>query len=89
MWVREAHPQNQAETVAPLTAADGNRVLAVSLEQVFLDEMKADFRATSGEEIVSIWLDRKRKRKAEMFIAEGFTPAPRDPVTGKPIPKRP
>ena len=89
MWVREAHPQNQAETVAPLTAADGNRVLAVSLEQVFLDEMKADFRAASDEEIVSVWLDRKRKRRAELFIAESFAPAPRDPVTGKPIPKQP
>jgi 4-amino-4-deoxy-L-arabinose transferase-like glycosyltransferase len=89
MWVREAHPQNQAETVAPLTAAHGKRVLAVSLEQVFIDEMKADFRATSHEEIVSTWLDRKRKRKAELFIAEDFAPAPRDPVTGKPVPKRP
>lgn len=89
MWVREAHPQNQAETVAPLTAADGKRVLAVSLEQVFIDEMKADFRATSDEEIVSIRLDHKRKRKAELFIAEGFDPAPRDPVTGKPIPRQP
>ncbi|WP_312161021.1 glycosyltransferase family 39 protein [Phenylobacterium sp.] len=89
MWVREAHPQNQAETVAPLTAADGGRVLAVSLEQVFIEEMKADFRATSDEEIVSIRLDNKRKRKAELFIAEGFDPAPRDPVTGKPIPRRP
>jgi 4-amino-4-deoxy-L-arabinose transferase-like glycosyltransferase len=89
MWVREAHPQNQAETVAPLTAADGKRVLAVSLEQVFLAEMKADFRAASDEEIVSVWLDRKRKRRAELFIAEGFAPAPRDPVTGKPIPRQP
>lgn len=89
MWVREAHAQNQAEAVAPLTAADGARVLAVSLERVYLDEMKGDFRAVSGDEIVSVWLDRKRKRKAALFVAEGFAPAPRDPVTGKPIPKQP
>ena len=89
MWVREAHPQNQAETVAPLTAPQGERVLAVSLEKVFIDEMKCDFRATSDDEIVSVWLDRKRKRRADLFIAEGFAPAPRDPVSGKPIPRQP
>lgn len=89
MWVREAHPQNQAETVAPLTIANGKRVLAVALEQVYRDEMAADFGKVSNEQIISVWLDRKRKRRAELFIGEAFTPAPRDPVSGKPIPKRP
>lgn len=89
MWLRETHPQNQAETTAPLTTANGRRVLAVALEQVYRDEMAGDFRAVSDEQIISVWLDRKRKRKAELFIGEQFTPAPRDPVTGKPIPRQP
>ncbi|MBT9470911.1 MAG: glycosyltransferase family 39 protein [Phenylobacterium sp.] len=90
MWVREAHPQNQAETTEPLTAALGKRVLAVSLEPAYRAEMAADFRSVSPTEIISVRLDKKRKRKAELFIAEGFAPQPRDPVTGKPpIPRQP
>jgi 4-amino-4-deoxy-L-arabinose transferase-like glycosyltransferase len=89
MWVREAHPQNQAETAAPLTAREGGRVLAASLEPAFQREMAADFRKVSDREIVSIRLDRKRKRRIEIFLAEGFAPQPRDPRTGKPIPTRP
>jgi hypothetical protein len=53
-------------------------VLAVSLDQVYLDEMTRDFGATISEEIVSVRLDRKRKRSATLFIGETFTPAPRD-----------
>jgi len=89
VWLREAHPQNQAETTAPLTPALGRRVLAVSLEQVYRDEMAADFKAVSGREIVSTRLDHKRRRRAEIFVGEDFTPRPRDPVSGKPIPIRP
>ncbi|WP_332764786.1 glycosyltransferase family 39 protein [Phenylobacterium sp.] len=89
MWLREAHPQNQAETTAPLTAQVGRRVLAVSLEQVYRDEMAGDFKAVADREIVSVRLDRKRRRRAELFIGEGFAPRPRDPVSGKPIPIRP
>jgi hypothetical protein len=89
MWVREAHPQNQAETAAPLTAREGARVLAASLEPAYQREMAADFRKVSDHEIVSIMLDRKRKRRVDIFLAEGFAPQPRDPRTGKPIPTRP
>jgi 4-amino-4-deoxy-L-arabinose transferase-like glycosyltransferase len=89
MWVRETHPQNQAETTQPLTAAFGQRVLAVSLEPAFRDEMVADFKSASGSEIVSVRLDSKRKRRAELFIGENFSPAPRDPVTGKPVSGKP
>jgi 4-amino-4-deoxy-L-arabinose transferase-like glycosyltransferase len=89
MWVRETHAQNQAEVVAPLTAANGKRVLGVSLEQVYLEEMTGDFAAVSAQEIISVRLDRKRKRRAELFIGENFTPAPRDPLSGEPIPRRP
>lgn len=85
MWARTATPQNQAETEAALTAADGDRVLAVSLEPDFTAEMKADFAAVGEVEIVNVWLDRARSRRAEMFVGEGFSPQPRDPVTGLPI----
>lgn len=89
MWVREAHPQNQAETTQPLTPALGKRVLAVSLEPAFREEMAADFKSVVGAEIVSVRLDSQRKRRADLFIGETFSPAPRDPVTGKPIPRQP
>ncbi len=87
MWVREAHPQNQAETTQPLTAELGKRVLAVSLEPAFAPEMAADFKSVSNYQIVSVWLDSKRRRRAEMFIGETFAPMPRDPVTGLPVKK--
>ena len=84
MWVREAHPQNQAETTDPLTVSTGARVLAASLDLVYRDELAQDFRAVSGREIHSVMLDRKRKRRTELFVGEGFAPLPRDPVTGQP-----
>ncbi|WP_374346042.1 ArnT family glycosyltransferase [Phenylobacterium sp.] len=87
MWVREAHPNNQAETTAPLTPAQGRRVLAASLELVYRDELAADFRAVSDREINSVMLDKKRRRRIETFIGQDFAPRPRDPVTG--LPTRP
>lgn len=84
MWVREAHPQNQAETTDPLTPATGARVLAASLDLVYRDELAQDFKAVSGREIHSVMLDRKRRRTTELFLGEGFAPLPRDPVTGQP-----
>ena len=87
MWVREAHPLNQAETERPLTVANGGRVLAASLIDAFRAEFKADFGATSGREIVSVTLDGdRRKRRMEVFLGEGFAPRPRDPASGLPTP---
>jgi 4-amino-4-deoxy-L-arabinose transferase-like glycosyltransferase len=85
-WLLAETPQNQAETSAPLTAAEGRRVLAVALEGNWEKEFAGDFSATAGREIASVWLDRKRKRRLEMFVGEGFAPRPRDPVTGRPTP---
>jgi 4-amino-4-deoxy-L-arabinose transferase-like glycosyltransferase len=85
-WLIADHPQNQAETSAPLTPASGQRVLAVAYEGWFRDEMAADFAATSDREIASVSLDRKHKRRVELFIGEGFNPRPRDPRTGRPTP---
>jgi len=86
MWLRTHHPESQAETTDPLTPGLGRRVLGVALEQIYVDEMKRDFAAVSDPEIVSVYLDRKRKRRAGMFVGEGFRPGPRDPVSGLPTP---
>lgn len=89
MWVHEASPQNQAETEAPLDATYGRRTLIVSLEGGYRPEIEQDFKATSGLQISRVRLDKKRARRIDLFIAEGFAPLPRDPVTGlPPEPKR-
>jgi hypothetical protein len=85
-WLLGAAPSNQAESTSPLTPALGRRVLAVSLEQVYRAEMAADFRTVSAREIASVRLDHKRRRRAELFVGEGFEPRPRDPVTDLPTP---
>lgn len=83
-WLLMEGPRNQAETTAPLTPAVGRRVLMVSYEGWRRAEMQADFARSSGLEIGSVWLDRKHRRRIEMFVGEGFSPQPRDPATGLP-----
>ena len=83
-WLLMDAPQNQAETTAPLTPALGSRVLVVSYEGWRRAEMEADFARASGLEISSTWLDPRHKRRVEMFVGEGFTPCPRDPLSGLP-----
>jgi hypothetical protein len=58
----------------------------VALEGNWRDEMAGDFAHTSGTEIASVRLDRKHRRRIEMFVGEGFAPRPRDPLTGRPTP---
>ncbi|MDZ4371380.1 MAG: 4-amino-4-deoxy-L-arabinose transferase, partial [Phenylobacterium sp.] len=86
-WLLMEGPRNQAETAAPLTPELGGRVLMVSYEGWRRAEMQADFTRASGLEIGSVRLDDKRRRRVEMFLGEGFVPAPRDPVSG--LPRRP
>ncbi|MBI1200665.1 MAG: phospholipid carrier-dependent glycosyltransferase [Phenylobacterium sp.] len=83
-WLLMDGPRNQAETTAPLTPALGRRVLMVAYEGWRRDEMEADFARASGLEIGSVWLDRRHKRRIEMFVGERFAPQPRDPATGLP-----
>ncbi len=85
-WLLTATPQNQAEAASPLTPALGARVLAVSLEGAWLPQMTADFAQTSGREIDSIYLDRRHRRRLEIFVGEGFAPVPRDIRSGRPKP---
>ncbi|HEX7886647.1 MAG TPA: 4-amino-4-deoxy-L-arabinose transferase, partial [Phenylobacterium sp.] len=85
-WLLMEGPRNQAETTAPLTPAIGRRVLMVSYEGWRRAEMQADFTRSQGLEIGSVWLDRRHKRRVEMFVGEGFVPRRRDAATGLPTP---
>jgi 4-amino-4-deoxy-L-arabinose transferase-like glycosyltransferase len=84
-WLLGPEPQNQAETSSPLTPALGARVLGVAYEGAWRDEMMGDFKSASQHEIASVYLDRKHKRRLDLFVGEGFQPKLRDPVTGRPI----
>jgi len=83
-WLLMDGPRNQAETAAPLTTAIGQRVLMVSYEGWRRAEMEADFAKARDLEIGSVWLDRRHKRKVEMFVGQGFAPRPRDALSGLP-----
>jgi 4-amino-4-deoxy-L-arabinose transferase-like glycosyltransferase len=78
-WLLMEGPRNQAETAAPLTPALGGRVLMVSYEGWRRAEMEADFARAGDLEIGSVRLDRKHRRRIEMFVGEGFAPRPRGP----------
>lgn len=84
MWVHEIAPRNQAEVEAPLDTALGRRALIASLDGVYRAKIRQDFKTTSDLQIVRVRLDKKRSRRTDLFIAQGFQPVPRDPVTGLP-----
>jgi 4-amino-4-deoxy-L-arabinose transferase-like glycosyltransferase len=84
MWVHEIAPRNQAEAEAPLDAALGRRALIASLEGTYRAKIRQDFKTTSDLQIVRVRLDKKRSRRTDLFIAQGFAPVPRDPETGLP-----
>ncbi|MGR4865390.1 ArnT family glycosyltransferase [Caulobacter sp. LARHSG274] len=84
MWVHEIAARNQAEAEAPMTEPLGRRALIASLEGVYRAKIKQDFATTSDLQIVRVRLDRKRARRTDLFIAQGFQPVPRDPKTGLP-----
>lgn len=84
MWVHEIAARNQAETEAPMTQPLGQRTLIASLEGTYRGKIQQDFTTTSDLQIVSVRLDKKRSRRTDLFIAQGFAPVPRDPVTGLP-----
>jgi 4-amino-4-deoxy-L-arabinose transferase-like glycosyltransferase len=87
IWIRGMRAGSQVEASAPLTPADGQRVLVVAIEAWFDSEMARDFATTSGKELDDVFIDRKRQRNLEMFVGEGFKPRPRDPKTGHPAPE--
>jgi len=70
-WLAGPYPQNQAELVAPLTPADGARVLAVSRDGVHDAAMKAEFRSAGATSIARLWLGHQTLRM-DLFVGEGF-----------------
>ena len=84
LWVQEIAARNQAEAEAPMTAPLGKRALMASLDGIYRPKIEQDFAATSDLQIVRVRLDHKRSRRTDLFIAQGFRPVPRDPVTGLP-----
>ncbi|HEY2706969.1 MAG TPA: glycosyltransferase family 39 protein [Caulobacteraceae bacterium] len=74
-WLAGPYPQNQAELAAPLTAADGAHVLAVSHDGVHTTAMRAQFQQSGPSEIGEIFLDRTHRLKIEMFAGSGFQAA--------------
>ncbi|MBS0409439.1 MAG: glycosyltransferase family 39 protein [Proteobacteria bacterium] len=82
-WVKGAEPQNQAELAAPLTAAQGRRVLAVSLEGRNTAAMSADFARAGDRQINQTSLDLNHWRSVTSFLGEGYAPRPRGPLSAK------
>lgn len=72
IWTEGGVAHNQAEAAAPLTAANGGRVLVASLNPDLEGKIKADFAQTPGEEILRVTLDRKRSRRTDVFVGEGY-----------------
>ncbi len=84
MWLHEAKAQNQAETAAPLTPAQGGRVVFVS--GVWGRESRWDFGRVEGAHEVSAPVDGRRSRPLLLYVGEGYVRRPRDPVSGLPTP---
>jgi hypothetical protein len=80
MWVRTARPNNEAERAAPLTPAEGARVLFVSAEPAYRAEAAVDFAAVGPGRPVRIRLDPKRDRELYVFTGTDFRPSPRRPA---------
>lgn len=92
IWLRHGRAGNQAEAEAPLTPADGTRVLLVTAGEVRrgqedggsrkIDERAAligrDFRASQVVETNRAMLDARRLRRSVLIIGEDFRPLPRD-----------
>ncbi len=77
MWVKGPAPRNQAELAAPLTAADGARVLGASLEGRNTAAMSADFAKAEDRQINQVSLDLRHWRSVTTFLGTGFQPRPR------------
>jgi 4-amino-4-deoxy-L-arabinose transferase-like glycosyltransferase len=83
IWVREAQPNNQAEATAPLTSAEGARVVFAQAIDVYRQEALADFTASEGTQRVRIPLDPRRTRDLTLFVGLGFAPLPVRPQSGE------
>jgi 4-amino-4-deoxy-L-arabinose transferase-like glycosyltransferase len=85
IWVKGV-AGNQAEATAPLTPADGRRVLVVATNvKGGVGAIARDFTAVGPVQDASVKLDRNRKhdRPILLFVGEGFAPQARD-LSGRP-----
>lgn len=71
-WLPHRIAANEGELTAPLTPANGARVLAVSHDGVFTDLMKSQFQSAGQTAIGEVWIDRKHHRSIAMFVGQGF-----------------
>ena len=63
---------NEAEVAAPLTIANGRRVVGASFEGEFAAPMMKSFTTATDREIDTVGLDRKNSRRLDTFLGEGF-----------------
>ncbi len=74
MWLKDgAH--NHAERFAPLTAANGQRVLVVSVRPDYAADLKADFKTLTLLENRKIPLAPNTTRDIQFYAGEGFSHA--------------
>jgi 4-amino-4-deoxy-L-arabinose transferase-like glycosyltransferase len=71
-WLPHSLAANEGELTAPLTPANGARVLAVSHDGVYTDLMKRQFQSAGPTAIGEVWIDRKHHRSIAMFVGQGF-----------------
>jgi 4-amino-4-deoxy-L-arabinose transferase-like glycosyltransferase len=76
-WLAGPYPTNEGELTAPLTPANGARVLAVSHDGALTDTMRAQFQSAGDTDIGEVWLDKQHHRSVAMFVGEGFKGAAR------------
>jgi hypothetical protein len=81
-WRPGPAPRDEAERAAPLTPANGARVLAVSKDGVHTRIMRSQFQVVGDAEIGDLWLGRQQHRRLEMFVGQGFTGPGRPPRSG-------
>jgi 4-amino-4-deoxy-L-arabinose transferase-like glycosyltransferase len=76
-WLAGPGPMDEAELTAPLTPANGARVLAVSHDGALTGAMRRQFQSAGETDIGEVWMDRNHHRGIAMFVGEGFKGAGR------------
>ncbi|MDX2236422.1 MAG: glycosyltransferase family 39 protein [Hyphomonadaceae bacterium] len=78
MWVLGPAAGNHAEAAAPMRAADGERVLVVSMTPGYWTRIAGDFQSFAPRDAAEIPLGGDAVRTLALAEASGFAPAPRD-----------
>ncbi len=73
-WIDAGKARSQAEMSAPLTPAEGGRVLVGSLGGWRDRIIGGQFAHTENLEVTSAFLDARRSRRLDLFVGEGFRP---------------